>query len=102
MMVVRQVPLASLEFEKHLKSVPPLKAPRRVQRLAPGDRTLICGAGPAGLTAGYLLAKRDYSVCVLESDSQVGGLARTVRYKDFRFDIGGHRFFTKIPEVQAF
>jgi protoporphyrinogen oxidase/GT2 family glycosyltransferase len=39
---------------------------------------------------------------VLEGASQVGGLARTVRYKDYRFDIGGHRFFTKIPEVQAF
>jgi protoporphyrinogen oxidase len=72
-----------------------------VRRLAPGDRTIICGAGPAGLTAGYLLARRGYRSCVLESDSQVGGLARTVRYKDFRFDIGGHRFFTKIPEVAA-
>jgi protoporphyrinogen oxidase len=40
-------------------------------------------------------------VRVLESDAQVGGLARTVRYKEFRFDIGGHRFFTKIPEVEA-
>ena len=102
MLVARPVPLASLEFEKHLRSVPPLKAPRPVRRLAPGDRTIICGAGPAGLTAGYLLAKRGHPACVLESDSQVGGLARTVRYQDFRFDIGGHRFFTKIPEVQAF
>ena len=75
--------------------------PRQVRRLAPGDRTLISGAGPAGLTAGYLLAGRGHHTCVLESDSQVGGLARTVRYKDFRFDIGGHRFFTKIPQVAA-
>ena len=73
-----------------------------MRRLAPGDRILVCGAGPAGLTASYLLARGGYSVCALESDSQVGGLARTVRYKDFRFDIGGHRFFTKIPEVKAF
>jgi protoporphyrinogen oxidase len=72
-----------------------------VRRLSPGDRALIAGAGPAGLTAGYLLARRGYRPCVLESDSQVGGLARTVEYKDFRFDIGGHRFFTKIPEVAA-
>jgi protoporphyrinogen oxidase len=74
---------------------------RPVDRLAPDDRILICGAGPAGLTAGYLLAQRGYSTRVLEADSQVGGLSRTVRYKDFRFDIGGHRFFTKIPEVAA-
>ena len=73
-----------------------------MRRLAPGDRILVCGAGPAGLTASYLLAQRGYRVCALESDAQVGGLARTVRYKDFRFDIGGHRFFTKIPEVEAF
>ena len=79
----------------------PSKPPRQVRRLAPGDRILISGAGPAGLTAGYLLTRRGHSSCVLESDSQVGGLARTVRYKDFRFDIGGHRFFTKIPEVAA-
>jgi protoporphyrinogen oxidase len=72
-----------------------------VSRLAPNDRILICGAGPAGLTAGYLLAQRGYQALVLEADSQVGGLARTVQYKDFRFDIGGHRFFTKIPEVAA-
>jgi len=78
------------------------KSARSVRGLAPGDRILVCGAGPAGLTASYLLARRGYSVCALESDSQVGGLARTVRYKDFRFDIGGHRFFTKIPEVEAF
>jgi protoporphyrinogen oxidase len=73
-----------------------------MRRLAPGDRILVCGAGPAGLTASHLLARRGYRVCALEGDSQVGGLARTVRYKDFRFDIGGHRFFTKIPEVAAF
>jgi protoporphyrinogen oxidase len=78
------------------------KTARSIRRLAPGDRILVCGAGPAGLTAAYLLARRGYRVCVLESDSQVGGLARTVRYKNFRFDIGGHRFFTKIPEVAAF
>jgi protoporphyrinogen oxidase len=81
--------------------VPSLKPARTIRRLAPDDRIVICGAGPAGLTAGYLLARRGYRPCVLEGDSQVGGLARTVRYKDFRFDIGGHRFFTKIPEVAA-
>lgn len=79
----------------------PSKPPREVRRLVVGDRILIGGAGPAGLTAGYLLARRGYRSCVVEGDAQVGGLARTVRYKDFRFDIGGHRFFTKIPEVAA-
>jgi protoporphyrinogen oxidase len=82
--------------------VPSSNPPRSARRVAPGDRIVVCGAGPAGLTAGYMLAKRGYPACVLESDSQVGGLARTVRYKDFRFDIGGHRFFTKIPEVETF
>jgi protoporphyrinogen oxidase len=96
------VPLAGLAFGRHLSFVPPSESSRSVRRLAPGDRIVVCGAGPAGLTAAYLLARRGYQVCVLESDSQVGGLARTVKYKDFRFDIGGHRFFTKIPEVQAF
>jgi protoporphyrinogen oxidase len=72
-----------------------------VRRLAPGDRILIAGAGPAGLTAGYLLSRQGYQARILEGDTQVGGLSRTVRYKDFRFDIGGHRFFTKMPEVAA-
>jgi protoporphyrinogen oxidase len=75
--------------------------PRISSRLRPGDRVIVCGAGPAGLTAAYLLAKQGHEVTVLESDAQVGGLSRTVQYKNFRFDIGGHRFFTKIPEVQA-
>src|SRR6195952_190873 len=61
---------------------------------------LIIGAGPAGLTASYLLTKAGKSVRVIEKDPQyVGGISRTVRYKDFRFDIGGHRFFSKSREV---
>jgi protoporphyrinogen oxidase len=71
---------------------------RRV--LAPADRVVITGAGPAGLTAAYLLAKNGHHVTVLESDDIVGGISRTARYKNFRFDIGGHRFFTKITPVQ--
>ena len=69
--------------------------------LQPGDNTVIIGAGPAGLTAGYLLSQRGHAVTVLEADHQVGGLSRTEQYKGYRFDIGGHRFFTKIPDVQA-
>jgi protoporphyrinogen oxidase len=61
---------------------------------------LIIGAGPAGLTAGYLLSKRGREVTVLEKDPvYVGGISRTVNYKDFLFDIGGHRFFSKSKEV---
>jgi protoporphyrinogen oxidase len=62
--------------------------------------TLVLGGGPAGLTAGYLLAKRDLPVTVVEADSQVGGLAKTVVRDGYRFDLGGHRFFTKSKEVE--
>jgi protoporphyrinogen oxidase len=73
----------------------------RVRQLRAGDRIIVCGAGPAGLTAAYLLAKQGYQVMVLEADCVVGGISRTARYKDYRFDIGGHRFFTKIAAVQS-
>ena len=63
-------------------------------------QTVIAGAGPAGLTAAWMLARRGVRPLVLEQDNQVGGLARTVEYKGFRFDIGGHRFFTKVGSVQ--
>jgi protoporphyrinogen oxidase len=62
--------------------------------------TVIAGAGPAGLTAAWMLARGGLRPLVLEQDSQVGGLARTVEYKGFRFDIGGHRFFTKVGAVE--
>jgi protoporphyrinogen oxidase len=64
-------------------------------------KAVIVGAGPAGLTAAYELSKQHAPVVVLESDLQyVGGIARTVQYKGFRFDIGGHRFFSKSREVE--
>ena len=66
-----------------------------------GRPVLILGAGPAGLTAGYVLAKRDRPVLVVESEDQVGGLAKTVVEDGYRFDLGGHRFFTKSREVDA-
>ncbi|MFC4594052.1 NAD(P)/FAD-dependent oxidoreductase [Sphingobium tyrosinilyticum] len=60
----------------------------------------IIGAGPAGLTAAYLLTKKGYSVTVIEKDPiYVGGISRTVELNGFRFDIGGHRFFSKSKEV---
>jgi protoporphyrinogen oxidase len=69
----------------------------------PDTTVAIIGAGPAGLTAGYLLAKNQVPVTVLETDpTYVGGIARTAQYKGFRFDIGGHRFFSKSKEVEDF
>src|SRR5580693_5666325 len=62
----------------------------------------IIGAGPAGLTAAYLLSKEGYRVAVIEKDPHlVGGISRTAEYKGYRFDIGGHRFFSKSREVVA-
>jgi protoporphyrinogen oxidase len=66
---------------------------------APEGRTMVIGGGPAGLTAGYLLAKRDADVVVYEAADQVGGIAMTVVRDGYRFDLGGHRFFTKNQEV---
>ena len=60
---------------------------------------IVIGAGPAGLTAAYQLLAQGRAVRVIEQDDHVGGLARTVEYKGFRFDIGGHRFFTKVAAV---
>jgi protoporphyrinogen oxidase len=62
---------------------------------------VVLGAGPAGLTAGLALARRGAAVVVVEADAQVGGLAKTVVRDGYRFDLGGHRFFTKSAEVEA-
>ena len=71
--------------------------------LEPHARTapvVVIGAGPAGLTAALQLAELGVPVLVVEANTRVGGLAQTVEYKGFRFDIGGHRFFTKVPAVR--
>jgi protoporphyrinogen oxidase len=74
---------------------------------APGPKenrmrpTAIIGAGPAGLTAAWELSKHDLPAVVLEQDEIVGGIARTESYKGYHFDIGGHRFFTKVPLIQT-
>lgn len=62
---------------------------------------VIIGAGPAGLTAAYELSKAGVRSTVVESDEIVGGISRSVERDGYRFDIGGHRFFTKVPEVEA-
>ncbi len=65
----------------------------------PQCQPVVIGGGPAGLTAAYELVQYGARPIVLEMSDQVGGLARTHTYKGFRFDIGGHRFFTKVDEV---
>ncbi len=64
-----------------------------------GPNVVVIGAGPAGLTAAYELGKRGATATVLEADNVVGGLARTSERNGYRVDIGGHRFFTKVPAV---
>ena len=69
-----------------------------------GDRAktgpvVIIGAGPAGLTAAYELSKNTVPSLVLEQDDIVGGIARTVTHHGYRFDLGGHRFFSKVPLI---
>lgn len=72
----------------------PTVQPRRFERKA-----LVLGGGPAGLTAGYQLVKAGRPVTVFEAEDQVGGIAMTVERDGYRFDLGGHRFFTKNKEV---
>ena len=75
------------------------EASRRRRRLLD---TVIAGGGPAGLTAAYELTKHGHPCVVLEADpTMVGGISRTDQYKGYRFDIGGHRFFSKSDEVNA-
>jgi protoporphyrinogen oxidase len=65
-----------------------------------GEGCVVLGAGAAGLTAAYVLAREGRPPTVLERDPVVGGLARTEERDGFRFDLGGHRFYTKSPEVE--
>jgi protoporphyrinogen oxidase/predicted dehydrogenase len=70
-----------------------------------GDRngtigTAVLGAGPAGLTAAYLLGLRGEPGAVFEAEGSVGGIAKTIEFNGFRFDLGGHRFFTKLEPIR--
>ncbi len=73
---------------------------RDLSTATPERPVVIVGAGPAGLTAALELSRAGVPVVVVEADARVGGLSQTVEYKGYRFDIGGHRFFTKIPAVR--
>jgi protoporphyrinogen oxidase len=73
----------------------------RSRIVADKPQVVVIGAGPAGLTAAFDLVKREVPVTVIEGDSMVGGISRTAEREGWRFDIGGHRFFTKVPEVEA-
>ena len=69
--------------------------------MIPEPEVVIIGAGPAGLTAAHELSRNQVPATVLEADDVVGGISRTVERDGWRFDIGGHRFFTKVPRVEA-
>src|SRR5262249_61624618 len=60
----------------------------------------VLGAGPAGLTAAHLLARAGRRGAVIESEGSVGGIAKTVEFEGYRFDLGGHRFYTKLPQIE--
>ena len=64
-------------------------------------KVIVIGAGPAGLTAAYELLNRssDYTITLLEESNSIGGISKTVEYRGNRMDMGGHRFFSKVPEV---
>lgn len=61
---------------------------------------VIVGAGPAGLTAAFELSKHGIRGTILEAENQVGGISKTVEANGFRFDLGGHRFFSKSAEIE--
>jgi protoporphyrinogen oxidase len=63
-------------------------------------KTIIIGAGPAGLAAALELVRHGHQVTIIERENRVGGLSRTEEYKGYHFDVGGHRFFTKEEEVK--
>jgi len=75
-------------------------APEQGSASNPTQDAVIIGAGPAGLTAALELSKSGVPCIVLESSAVPGGLAKTDEYKGYRFDIGGHRFFTKVRVVE--
>jgi protoporphyrinogen oxidase len=86
------------ESSTSVSSSAPSASPASGERSDSPD-VVIVGAGPAGLTAAYQLVKAGVLPTVLESDVVVGGISRTAERDGWRFDIGGHRFFTKVKAV---
>ena len=76
------------------------EAHRRADDASRSLGTAVLGAGPAGLTAAYVLAQRGSPATVFEADGVVGGIAKTVEYNGYRFDLSGHRFFTKLKPIE--
>jgi len=76
-----------------------VSAPEHGADITAEKPVVVLGGGPAGLTAAYLLARLGKAVIVVESSDQLGGIARTTVRDGYRFDLGGHRFFTKVKEV---
>ena len=63
---------------------------------------VIIGAGPAGLSAAETLSKSNHRFIALEATNRIGGISATVKHKDFYFDLGVHRFFTKNKEIDRY
>src|SRR5689334_24489156 len=89
-----------------LRTIPTSPSPTRASEpmeatpaSSAAPKVVIIGAGPAGLTAAYQLMKAGHTCTILESDTVVGGISRSVEREGWRFDIGGHRFFTKVKPV---
>lgn len=82
----------------------PMRTARLGLVVTPTDepKVLIIGAGPAGLTAAYELSRHGITSTIIEATDVVGGISQTVERNGWRFDIGGHRFFTKVSRVEAF
>jgi predicted dehydrogenase/protoporphyrinogen oxidase len=99
-------PVAQLDLEltTRVGEITHERSSEAEDRADPGDErslgTAILGAGPAGLTAAYVHAKRGARATVFEADGTVGGIAKTIEFGGYRLDLGGHRFFTKVGPIR--
>src|SRR5919198_3436097 len=99
---VRRSPSLERDLRRRIgRRTGPLPSPPTEETEASAVRlgTAILGGGPAGLTGAYVLARRGRPGAVFEADGSVGGIAKTIEFNGYRFDLGGHRFFTKLPAI---